>query len=124
LPELTFVLDHLGKPPIAAGGLEPWASLVRGLAALPNTVCKLSGMVTEGAWDAWTVADLRPYAQVVLDAVGPGRVMFGSDWPVCTLAASYGEVLDTARPLLDGLGEDERAAVLGGTARRVYGLTP
>jgi L-fuconolactonase len=122
LPEVTFVLDHLGKPPIASGALEPWATRVRELAALPNVHCKLSGMVTEAAWDSWTTAALAPYAQVVLDAFGPGRVMAGSDWPVCTLAATYGEVLETAGTLTASLGADERAAVLGGTARRVYGV--
>ncbi|MFJ9210137.1 amidohydrolase family protein [Streptomyces sp. NPDC102264] len=122
LPGLTFVLDHLGKPPIAGGAAEPWAGLVRALAARPNTVCKLSGMVTEAAWDSWTAEGLRPYADTVLDAFGPERLMFGSDWPVCRLAATYGEVLDAARTLTDGLGEDERDAVFRDTARRVYAL--
>ncbi|MFD3914861.1 amidohydrolase family protein [Streptomyces sp. NPDC058603] len=122
LPGLTFVLDHLGKPPIAGGVTEPWAGLVRELAARPNTVCKLSGMVTEAAWDSWTAEGLRPYADTVLDAFGPERLMFGSDWPVCRLAATYGEVLDAARTLTDGLGEDERDAVFRDTARRVYAL--
>jgi L-fuconolactonase len=122
LPGLTFVLDHLGKPPIASGTTEPWAARLRALAALPNTVCKLSGMVTEASWDSWTAQDLRPYADTAIEAFGPGRLMFGSDWPVCTLAASYGQVLDTALALLGGLGEGERDAVLGATARRAYGL--
>jgi L-fuconolactonase len=122
LPGLTFVLDHLGKPPIAAGALEPWSFHVRALAARPNTVCKLSGMVTEAAWDSWTVDDLRPYADTVLDAFGPARLMFGSDWPVCRLAAQYAEVLDVARTLTGALSEDDRAMVLGTTARRVYAL--
>ncbi|MFE3138768.1 amidohydrolase family protein [Streptomyces scopuliridis] len=122
LPGLTFVLDHLGKPPIAGGATEPWAGLVRELAARPNTVCKLSGMVTEAAWDSWTAEGLRPYAGTVLDAFGPERLMFGSDWPVCRLAATYGEVLDAARTVTDGLSEDERDAVFRGTARRVYAL--
>lgn len=119
LPHLTFVLDHLGKPPIASGALEPWASTVRTLAALPNTVCKLSGMVTEADLAAWTIDDLRPYADTVLDAFGPERLMFGSDWPVCTLAATYGGVLDTARLLL---GAQDSAQIFEGTAVRVYGL--
>ncbi|UUN29931.1 amidohydrolase [Streptomyces sp. FIT100] len=121
-PGLTFVLDHLGKPPIASGELEPWASAVRELAALPNTFCKLSGMVTEAEWKTWTVDDLRPYAGTVLDAFGPGRLMYGSDWPVCRLASSYGDVLEAARALTAELGEEERASVFGGTADRVYGL--
>ncbi|MFE2966975.1 amidohydrolase family protein [Streptomyces sp. NPDC059340] len=121
-PELTFVLDHLGKPPIATGALQPWATAVRGLAALPNTVCKLSGMVTEVDLAKWTVDELRPYADTVLDAFGPGRLMFGSDWPVCTLAASYGQVVDVAEELTGGLGAEERAEIFGGTATRVYRL--
>ncbi|GGU02469.1 amidohydrolase family protein [Streptomyces violascens] len=123
-PELTFVLDHLGKPPIASGALEPWASALRALAALPNTVCKLSGMVTEADWAAWTVADLRPYAETVLDAFGAGRVLWGSDWPVCVLASSYGGVVGVARGVVAGLSAGEREAVFGGTARGVYGLPP
>ncbi|MFI2619076.1 amidohydrolase family protein [Streptomyces sp. NPDC018584] len=122
LPRLTFVLDHLGKPPIASGALEPWASAVRALAARPNTVCKLSGMVTEADHRTWTVDDLRPYADTVLDAFGPDRLMFGSDWPVSTLAASYAEVLDVARLLTGELDTRERGEVFGGTARRVYGF--
>ncbi|MFF4137103.1 amidohydrolase family protein [Streptomyces mirabilis] len=121
-PGLTFVLDHLGKPPIATGTLRPWATAVRALAALPNTVCKLSGMVTEADHATWTVDGLRPYADTVLDAFGPGRLMFGSDWPVCTLAASYGQVVDVAEELTGGLGAEERAEVFGGTATRVYRL--
>lgn len=121
-PELTFVLDHLGKPPIAAGQREPWARDLRRFAALPNTTAKLSGLVTEADWRHWTVADLRPYAEVALEAFGPGRLMAGSDWPVCTLAAGYGRVMETAATLTGGLSRAERAAVLGGTASRVYGL--
>jgi len=122
VPELTFVLDHLGKPPIAAGRTEPWARDLRGLAALPNTVAKLSGLVTEADWRRWQVADLRPYAEVALDAFGPARMMFGSDWPVCTLAASYPDVLAAAHDLTAGLSPAEREAVFAGTATSVYGL--
>ena len=121
LPGLTFVLDHLSKPPIASGALQPWATLVRELAALPNVSCKLSGMVTE-AGPRWTVAGLRPYAEVILDAFGPSRVMLGSDWPVCLLAASYVQVVSAAQELAAGLDQDEQADVFGGTAARVYRL--
>ncbi|MGW0904659.1 amidohydrolase family protein [Streptomyces sp. NPDC002853] len=121
-PGLTFVLDHLGKPPVASGALEPWAAAVRSLAELPNTVCKLSGLVTEADPRTWTVDDLRPYADTVLDAFGPDRLMFGSDWPVCTLAATYPEVVDAARQLTETLTAGERAALFAGTATRVYGL--
>ncbi|HYX59141.1 MAG TPA: amidohydrolase family protein [Streptosporangiaceae bacterium] len=122
LPGLTFVLDHLSKPPIASGALQPWATLVRELAALPNVSCKLSGMVTEAGRPGWTVAGLRPYAEVILDAFGPSRVMFGSDWPVCLLAASYAQVVSAAQELAAGLDQDEQAEVFGGTAARVYRL--
>jgi L-fuconolactonase len=122
LPELVFVVDHLSKPPIASGELEPWAGDMRALAAHENVVCKLSGMVTEASWDAWTVADLRPYAEVVLDAFGPARLMFGSDWPVCLLAASYEEVLDAASELTASLSRAEQAEIFGGTAQRTYRL--
>lgn len=122
LPGLTFVLDHLGKPPVATGQLAPWAGRLRRLAALPNTVAKLSGLVTEASPGRRTAADLRPYADTALEAFGPQRLLFGSDWPVCTLAAGYGEVLDTARELTERLSPDERAAVLAGNAVRVYRL--
>lgn len=121
-PGLTFVLDHLGKPPIASGAPEPWAGAVRELAALPNTACKLSGLVTEADPARRTPDDLRPYADTALAAFGPGRTMFGSDWPVCTLAASYGEVMHLAEELTTGLSPGEREAVFAGTATRVYGL--
>jgi L-fuconolactonase len=122
LPELSFVVDHISKP-VIGGDLEPWATGLRELARFSNVSCKLSGMVTEASWTDWTVEDLRPYVDVVLEAFGPDRVMFGSDWPVCLLAASYGEVVEAAEQLTAGLGEKERNAVFGDTARRVYHLT-
>ncbi|MFC5220700.1 amidohydrolase family protein [Streptomyces coerulescens] len=122
VPELTFVLDHLGKPPVAAEELKPWAEKVRSFAARPNTVCKLSGLVTEADWQTWTVASLWPYVDTVLEAFGPQRLMFGSDWPVCTLAAEYAEVVETTNTLLTGLSDDERRDIWSGTAARVYGL--
>ena len=122
VPDLTFVLDHLGKPLIASGRIELWAADLRRLAARPNTVAKLSGLVTEADWHRWKVADLRPYADVALDAFGPARLMFGSDWPVCTLAAGYPDVLAAARDLTAGLSPAEREAVFAGTATSVYGL--
>lgn len=122
LPHLTFVLDHLSKPPIATGETEPWLSSLRELAAEPNVFCKLSGMVTEAGPAGWRVADLRPYADAVLEAFGPARVMFGSDWPVCLLAASYSEVCEAADRLTTHLDPDERADIFGGTAARAYRL--
>ncbi|QIP83350.1 amidohydrolase family protein [Streptomyces sp. Tu 2975] len=122
VPGLTFVLDHLGKPPVASAEPGPWTRAVRALAAHPNTVCKLSGLVTEADWSSWTVAGLRPFADTVLEAFGPDRLLFGSDWPVCNLAAGYAEVLGAARALTGHLGEEERRAVFADTATRVYRL--
>ncbi|SDT08460.1 L-fuconolactonase [Streptomyces sp. TLI_053] len=122
LPGLRFVLDHLGKPPVARGGTEPWAGRLREFARLPNTSGKLSGLVTEADRRHWTVDGLRPWADVALDSFGPERVMFGSDWPVCTLAAGYAEVVATAERLADRLTAAERAEVFAGTATRVYRL--
>jgi L-fuconolactonase len=127
LPGLTFVLDHLGKPPIASGELEPWASDIRALGGLPNTVCKVSGMVTEtdrALWGTttWPLAPLRPYWDTVLRAFGPGRLMFGSDWPVCTPAATYSQVVHLTAGLAADLNRDEREQLFEGTATRVYGL--
>ncbi|MFI8890339.1 amidohydrolase family protein [Streptomyces paradoxus] len=119
LPGLTFVLDHLGKPPIASGALDPWATGLRALAALPNTVAKLSGLVTEADLASWTVEDLRPYADVALEAFGPGRLMYGSDWPVSTLGVTYGGTLDLTRRLTD---PHDHPQILEATATRVYGL--
>ncbi|MDK1342468.1 amidohydrolase family protein [Streptomyces sp. 378] len=119
LPGLTFVLDHLGKPPIASGALEPWASGLRALAALPNTVAKLSGLLTEADLASWTVEDVRPYADVALEAFGPERLMHGSDWPVSTLAVPYGDTPDLTRRLTD---PRDHAQILETTASRVYGL--
>jgi L-fuconolactonase len=113
LPEVSFVLDHAGKPGIAAGEWDGWAAWITSLAELPNVTCKLSGLITEANWHTWTAEDIRPYAEHVLDRFGPGRVMFGSDWPVCELAGSYAEVLTLARDLLP-------AESLGDTARRIY----
>ncbi|WP_053850596.1 amidohydrolase family protein, partial [Streptomyces sp. NRRL B-24085] len=120
LPQLTFVLDHASKPPIASGQQQPWAARVRELAAEPNVFCKLSGLVTEADRQTWTPDDLRPYADVVLDAFGPSRVMFGSDWPVCLLAASYRQVVRATEELTSALTATERAEVFGGTAARAY----
>ncbi|WP_432066200.1 amidohydrolase family protein [Streptomyces sp. C10-9-1] len=122
LPQLTFVLDHVGKPPIATREHDGWDRDIRALAALPNTVAKLSGLVTEARWDSWTVDDLRPYTDSALEAFGADRLMFGSDWPVCRLAASYGQVVDTVRTLTAELTVEEQSSIFAGTATRVYGL--
>jgi L-fuconolactonase len=122
LPEVPFVLDHLGKPAIRAGGFPEWIGPIRDLAAQPNVVAKLSGLVTEADWATWTVEDLRPYVSAAVDAFGPDRLMYGSDWPVCLLAASYGEVKAALDEALPPLTVAERAAIYGETARRAYRL--
>ncbi|MGK3204912.1 amidohydrolase family protein [Amycolatopsis sp. MEPSY49] len=122
LPQLRLVLDHAAKPPIAAGEWEPWASGVAALAARENVVCKLSGLVTEADWTGWEVGHLRRYVDHVLDVFGPSRLLFGSDWPVCELAASYEVVLDAAIALTGSLSDAERLGVFEHNARRVYGL--
>lgn len=121
-PDQAFVLDHVAKPRIRAGVLSPWRERIRELARRPNVWCKLSGMVTEADPRAWTRAALEPYAEVVLSAFGPSRVMFGSDWPVCLAACSYARWFETVRELCAGLSSAERESVLGGAARRAYGL--
>jgi L-fuconolactonase len=118
VPELTIVLDHLGNPPVGADGGEPWAAAISSLAALPNVTCKLSGAHSSPV----RASDLRPYYERVLTAFGPDRLMFGSDWPVCTLGGSYGQVCEVYRELTAGLSPAEQDAIFDGTARRVYQL--
>ena len=96
--------------------------MLRKVSAYPNVSCKLSGLVTEANLDSWDVGDLRPYVQQALEIFGPGRMMFGSDWPVCLLAASYGRVLDAFQLLLRGLSDEERAMIFGGNATKFYQL--
>lgn len=123
LPELSFVLDHAGKPGVASGEWEPWAGQLTALGALPNVACKLSGLITEADWLRWRPQDVLPYARHVLDAFGPERVLFGSDWPVCLLAGRYADAYALAEQSVAALAPAERSAVLGATATRVYGLT-
>jgi L-fuconolactonase len=122
-PETSFILDHAGKPEIRRGLLDPWRAHIAELARLPNVVCKLSGLVTEADPAAWTAAQLRPYVDHLFSTFGPGRLMFGSDWPVVKLAASYQRWLDTALDLVEPLPPAQREAILSGTARRVYRLS-
>ncbi|HYM74753.1 MAG TPA: amidohydrolase family protein [Candidatus Dormibacteraeota bacterium] len=121
-PGLRFVLDHLAKPPIKTGEIEPWASGIRRLAGFPNVFCKLSGLVTEADWHHWTPEHIVPYMDVAFDAFGPSRLMIGSDWPVCLVAASYSRVLDVVRNYLEQHTAETREAVLGGNAQRFWRL--
>ena len=119
-PEQVFVLDHIAKPKIASGEMQPWADNLRKLAAFPNVFCKLSGLVTEADIHNWTPDQLRPYVEVVLDAFGPGRVMFGSDWPVCTCATNYSAWRGLVGEFISRLSENEQAQIMGGTALKAY----
>ena len=123
-PEQRLVLDHLAKPDIRAGEFSEWSRRIRALAKnFPQLHCKLSGMVTEAAPHAWTAAQLRPYMETVVEAFGPERVMYGSDWPVCLLAAKdYAQVHDVAADYVRTLGPAAEAAIFGATARRFYRL--
>lgn len=123
LPDLPLVIDHLAKPGIKDGRTDGWLEPLRAAARFPNVFCKLSGLITEADWQTWRPADLRPYVQSALDAFGPSRCLFGSDWPVCELAGSYRQVLDALLEVLGPISADERAAVLGGTASRFYGIS-
>ncbi|SIQ77158.1 amidohydrolase family protein [Micromonospora avicenniae] len=126
VPELRFVLDHLGKPQIRDGadGLAAWSGAFGTLAARPNVTAKLSGLVTEADRDRWLAADLRPFVTEAVDRFGPDRLMFGSDWPVCRLAADYLSVLSALVEALPPLTARERSAVFGDTAVRTYRLRP
>jgi L-fuconolactonase len=121
-PGTTFVLDHAGKPDIRRGLFEPWRAQIAELARSPNVVCKLSGLLTEADPATWTTATLRPYFDHLSSCFGPGRLLFGSDWPVVNLAASYRRWLETALELLEPFSTGERAAVLSDNARRIYRL--
>jgi L-fuconolactonase len=115
-----FVVDHMAKPDIRHGEIESWERGIRALAEFPHVFCKVSGLTTEADWSRWTEQDLRPYLDVVFDAFGPGRLMAGSDWPVCTLAGNYSRTMGVLTHYLSGRPESDRAAVMGGNAVRFY----
>jgi L-fuconolactonase len=121
-PGLRFVVDHLAKPPVATGEIDEWAAAMAPFAQLPHVSCKLSGLVTEADRATWTPADLAPYVARVLGWFGPGRCLFGSDWPVCTLVAPYERVVEALLECLRDLDHGELDAVMGANAVRVYGL--
>jgi L-fuconolactonase len=121
-PELRFVVDHGGKPPIAEGWSRDWADGISALAQSSNVWCKLSGLVTEASWTTWTPADLQPYVDHLIGAFGPARLMFGSDWPVCELAASYDRVLAAAQHGLAALTPDQRRDTFACNALHAYRL--
>ncbi len=120
-PDLTFVIDHLAKPPIRAAGWEQWRRELETAALRPNVVAKVSGLDT-AAGPGWTADEIAPSVEVAIEAFGPGRLLFGSDWPVCRLVSTYDQVVEATQRWLGALGPDERDAVLGGNAERVYRL--
>ncbi len=120
VPHLTMVIDHLAKPPIKAGQMEPWAAQMAAAAQYPRVHAKVSGLNTAAGWDTWSAQDLEPYIEKAVELFGVDRLMFGSDWPVCLLAGDYASVWRETNIALAGLNEPERRAILGGTAQRVY----
>ena len=121
-PDLTFILDHVAKPRIRENVISPWREDMKELAKRPNVYCKISGMATEADHARWTEKQLRPYMETALDAFGPTRLMFGSDWPVCLLATSYRRWFQTVTDFIAPLSETERTRIMGGTAVEAYGL--
>jgi L-fuconolactonase len=119
-PEQTFVLDHIAKPRIVAGELEPWRTQLTELARRQNVSCKVSGMVTEADWSNWSLAKLTPYLDAVVEAFGPARLMAGSDWPVCLVASNYSRWWDTLRTYFAEFTNTEQASIFGDCAARVY----
>ncbi len=122
VPRLRSVIDHIAKPLIKDGVMQPWLSDMRKIASINGMRCKVSGMVTEADHENWTTDDLYPYVHHVLGMFGYDRLMFGSDWPVCTLAGTYEQVIGAARQVLNSLRPHEREAVFGGVARDFYRL--
>lgn len=121
-PEQRFVLDHIAKPLIRDNRMEPWREVIRQMARRENVWCKLSGMVTEADYSSWTVDQLRPYAEVILEAFGPDRVMFGSDWPVCLVACAYERWYGIVREFIAELSESEQTKIMGHNAAIAYHL--
>jgi L-fuconolactonase len=121
-PEQPFVLDHIAKPGIADGLMDPWEKGMRALAQHENVYCKLSGMVTEARWKQWRPEDFRPYLDVVFEAFGPQRLMIGSDWPVCTVSGTYAETLAIVNDYIEPLAPSQKAQILGGNCASFYGL--
>ena len=121
-PEQRFVVDHLAKPEIKTGGREPWAACIKTIAQNANVYCKVSGLVTEADWSHWKPEDFRAYLDVVFEAFGPERLMFGSDWPVCLLAASYRQVRELIESYVELHAAIHKVNIFGGNAIRFYGL--
>src|SRR5262249_55576444 len=122
LPSQKFVVDHLAKPEIKENKIEPWATLIREIAGNPNVYCKLSGMVTEADWKKWKPEQFEPYLDVVFEAFGADRLMFGSDWPVCRVAATYSQVKNIVESYVDRQLPKAKSAIFGENVKRFYGV--
>jgi L-fuconolactonase len=122
-PDQVFILDHVAKPRIRDRVFSPWRENIRKLARRSNVYCKVSGMVTEADWDTWSDKVISPYIEAVVEAFTPNRLMFGSDWPVMTLASSYGRWMATIQSAIAQLSVTEKERILGGTAVEAYGLS-
>ena len=120
--DVQFVLDHISKPYISKREFEPWRSLIKEIAKYENVVCKVSGIVTEADWKNWNIEDIKPYFDIILENFGANRLMYGSDWPVCTLAGSYVEVFNLAENLAQELSPTEKESFWSGCANRAYRL--
>ena len=123
-PRQRFVLDHMAKPPIKSASLQPWARGIRELAAFPNVFAKLSGLVTEADWQQWKPEHLAPYLDVAFECFGAERLLIGSDWPVCTVAASYSRAVGVVKDYLARYSPQDQQAVMGGNAQRFWKLKP
>ena len=117
-----FVLDHIAKPPIKSGEINDWKAAITALAKNPNVFCKLSGLTTEANWSSWNISDFTPYIDVVFEAFGTDRLMFGSDWPVCLLAGSYSKNKDIITSYIQQLSPTEQAQIMGLNAMDFYNL--
>jgi L-fuconolactonase len=121
-PQQMFVVDHIAKPKIAAGEIEPWRTRIQELSKRSNVFCKVSGIVTEDSWSHWSIESLRPYLDTVVNAFGSDRILAGSDWPVCLVATGYTQWWQTLRNYFADFSDDERADIFGATAARTYNL--
>lgn len=121
-PTITFVIDHLAKPYVKAGYFDAWALLMKALGNFENVHCKISGIITEADYQSWQTAELLPYLHLVLEAFGPKRILYGSDWPVCLVAGSYIEVLELAKEFSKELSTSEQEHFFYKNAQRVYHL--
>jgi L-fuconolactonase len=123
LPDQRFVLDHIAKPAIRTKSIEDWAAGIRAIAAHPTVYCKVSGLITEADWGQWEAADFRPYLDVVFEAFGVDRLMFGSDWPVCLLAGTYGQVKKLIADHVSNWPAEAQERIFGLNAAEFYGFT-